>query len=123
MLLETGLGLLALTLLGATRNRQNRGGEGTRMKKDIYYRSKDGQADYRFSFEEQSDGSLRAYVTSMPSYGSRSASLHATHRLADWGRHYICWDRKIRDEEDLKAVAAAWSDKTQEYIKSGKRFS
>lgn len=114
MFLEIGLALLGLKALSQSRNQ-----EGERMNKRIYYRTKDGRADYGFTLEEQNDGSLRAYVDSMPSYGSRSTSLHTTHRLTDGGRHYICWDRKIYNEESLKAVVASWSDKTQEYIKTG----
>ncbi len=114
MLLEIGLTLLGLKALSGSRNPQ-----GEKMKKRIFYRTKDGQADYGFSLEEQNDGSLRAYVDSMPSYGSRSTSLHTTHRLPDGGRHYVCWNLKLHDEEDLKKVVAVWSDATQTYIKTG----
>jgi hypothetical protein len=110
MLLEIGLALLGLKALSQTRNQEER------MKKNIYYRTKDGRADYGFSLEEQNDGSLRAYVESMPSYGSRSTSLHTTHRLTDGNRHYVCWSEDINDEDGLKEVVASWSDKTQEYI-------
>lgn len=114
MLLEIGLALLGLKALSGSQNQ-----DAGKMKKKIYYRTKDGQADYGFSLEEQNDGSLRAYVDSMPNYGSRSTSLHTTHRLTDGGRHYICWNRNLYDEEDLKKVVAVWSDATQTYIKTG----
>ena len=89
------------------------------MRKKIYYRTKDGRADYGFTFEKQWDGSLRAYIDSMPSYGSRDTGAHTTHRLSSGGRHYICWNRKIYDEDDLRAVVALWSDATQKYIRTG----
>lgn len=114
MLLQLGFALLGLKALSAS---QNQGGE--RTKKRVYYRTKDGQADYGFSFEEQNDGSLRAYIESMPNYGSRSTSLHTTHRLPDGNRHYVCWNRELRNEEDLEKVVALWSDATQTYIKTG----
>ncbi len=86
----------------------------------IYYRTKDGRADYGFSLEQQSDGSFRAYITSMPSYGSRNTSLHTTHRLTDTGRFYVCWNQKIYSSTELKQVVALWADLTQRYIKTGK---
>lgn len=113
MLLEIGLALLGLKAFSQSQN------QGERMKKNIYYRTKDGRADYGFSLEEQNDGSLRAYVDSMPSYGSRSTSLTTTHRLPDGNRYYVCWSKKIYNEDGLKTVVASWSDKTQEYIKTG----
>ncbi len=81
-----------------------------------YYRTKDGRADYGFSFERQWDGSWRAYVVSQPSYGSRDTSASATHRLSDGGRHYICWTQPLRSETDARQVAALWADRTQRYI-------
>jgi hypothetical protein len=97
---------------------------GLRQRTDsvIYYRTKDGLADYGFSFECQRDGTIRAYISSQPSYGSRDSSLHATHRLSDAGRHYICWTDPLWSEEAARQVAALWADSTQEYIKTGRRF-
>lgn len=89
------------------------------MNKKIFYRTKDGRTDYGFSIEQQSDGSLRAFIASMPGYGSRSTDAHTTHRLTDNGRHFICWNKKLYDEDELKSVISLWSDATQEYIKSG----
>lgn len=86
-----------------------------------YYRTKDGLADYGFSFERQSDGSWRAYIVSMPSYGWRDTSLHITHRLRDSDdRYYVCWSQPLRSEADARKVAALWADLTQEYIKTGR---
>lgn len=86
----------------------------------VYYRTKDGLADYGFSFERQSDSSWRVYVDSMPSYGRRDTSLSVTHRLTDGGRYYVCWSQKLRSEADARKVAAKWADLTQEYIKTGR---
>ena len=87
----------------------------------IKYRTKDGRADYEFSFERQSGGDWRAYIVSQPSYGPRLADADHTHRLTDRpsGRRYVCWDTPIRSEDDLKQVVAAWSDLTQRYIRYG----
>ena len=88
----------------------------------ISYRTKDGQADYRFTFENQSNGTWRVYIASQPSYRGRSEGAHETHRLTDGGRKYICWTTAIRSLPEAKQVAALWSDKTQDYIRTGARF-
>jgi hypothetical protein len=88
----------------------------------IKYRTKDGQADYEFSFEQQSGGQWRAYILSQPSYRGRPTDAHSTHRLSDNDRKYVCWKAPIRSREDLKPVVAKWSDGTQDYIKYGIRF-
>ena len=87
----------------------------------ISYRTRDGQADYRFSFQRQGDGLFRIYILSQPSYGSRDTSMHATHRLND-GRLYICWAGAIRTTEQARWVAATWADSTQNYIRTGRTF-
>ena len=89
----------------------------------IWYRTKDGLADYEFDFHHtwRSD-EFRIYIDSQPSYGSRDTSLRATHRLPDGDRYYICWTTPITSEEDARQVSALWADKTQEYIKTGRRF-
>lgn len=85
----------------------------------IKYRTKDGRADYEFSFEQRS-GSWRAYIVSQPSYGSRSTDARRTHRLTDTdGRKYVCWDRPLPTLQAAKSVAAEWSDRTQDYIRYG----
>ena len=86
----------------------------------IYYRTKDGRTDYGFSFERQADGSWRAYIVSMPSYGLRETSLSVTHRLTDGGRYYVCWNQPLWSETDVRKVAALWADLTQVYIRTGK---
>lgn len=86
------------------------------------YRTSDGAADYGFSFEEQSDGTWRAYIEHQPSYGSRSSSQHSTHRLSDWGRKYVCWTDPLDSLDEAKRVAALWADRTQEYIRTGRAF-
>ena len=86
------------------------------------YRTKDGQADYSFSFERQSDGSWRPYILSQPDYRGRSPDSHSTHRLPDGGRNYVCWRGVLRSEQDARQVAKKWADATQDYIKTGRRF-
>ena len=91
-------------------------------KQKVKYRTKDGRADYGFSFEQMGDGNWRAYIDSQPSYGARDDSAHATHRLSDGSRKFVCWDSPIRSLAGVKQVAAAWADATQNYIKTGRRF-
>lgn len=114
MWLEIGLALLGLDPFPLSPNQ----GEN-KMNKNIYYRTTDGRADFGFSVEQQNDGSLKAFILSMPSYGSRDTGLHATHRLTDGGRYYICWNSKLYNEGDLRSVIALWSDATQTYIRTG----
>jgi hypothetical protein len=88
----------------------------------LSYRTKDGRADYSFSYERQSDGTWRAYIVSQPSYGGRDEGAHPTHRLSDGCRKYVCWSAPIPSFEQAKQVSAIWADATQEYIRGGKRF-
>jgi len=93
---------------------------------EIYYRTKDSMADYKFSFEyfnsSQSPlpGGYRAYIISMPSYGSRDSDSQLTHRSFDGQRYFVCWNRELYSEEELKKVVALWSDLTQVYIRTGR---
>lgn len=88
-----------------------------------YYRSRDGSADYSFSFEQQSDGTWRVYIEGQPSYGNRATDAHSTHRLSDSGRKYVCWTTDLNTLEDAKQVAALWADETQKYIRTGGGFN
>lgn len=88
----------------------------------VFYRTKDGQADYLFSFEQLSNGTWRAYIESQPSYGPCDTGAHPTHRLTDGNRKYVCWTTELQTEEAARQVAALWADATQEYIRTGKRF-
>lgn len=86
----------------------------------IKYRTKDGQADYEFSFEQQRDGNWRAYIVSQPSYQTRAIDAIPTHRLTDErGRKYVCWQGPLRSRRELEQVVALWSDLTQRYIRYG----
>lgn len=119
LLVLAGLGLLARVL-----SSHDDGDQGQRSTGGmIYYRTRDGRADYGFSVERQSDGMYRPYITSQPNYGSRSTGAHETHRLTgSGGRKYVCWDRPLRSEEEANNVAALWADATQNYIRAGQRF-
>jgi hypothetical protein len=92
------------------------------MKQTAYYRTKDGQSDYLFSFEKQPDGTWLAFILKQPSYGNRATDNHSTHRLQEGDRDYVCWTDPLETKEQAKAVAALWADATQEYIKNGTRF-
>ncbi len=92
------------------------------MAFSTWYRTRDGGADYAFSIERKSNGDHRVYITSQPSYRGRNTSMDATHRLVDSQGYYVCWTRTLNSLEDAKSVAAAWADKTQNYIRTGRRF-
>ncbi len=88
-----------------------------------YYRTSDGLADYKFSFEEDSSGDWRPYILSQPSYRGRATDCHSTHRLTGTGsRKYVCWTRTLATQADAERVAAMWADKTQEYIRNNTAF-
>ena len=87
-----------------------------------YYRTRDGRADYKFSFEQQSADAWRAYIVDQPPYAGQPDDAHSTHRLSDGGRKYVCWTSPLRTLEEAKQVAAFWADKTQEYIRTGSSF-
>ncbi len=61
-----------------------------------YYRTRDDRANYEFSFEQQRDGTWRAYILGQPGYGYRDDDAHSTHRLTDGGRKYVCWTEPLR---------------------------
>jgi hypothetical protein len=92
------------------------------MIKTVFYRTADGRADYHFSFEQQSDGTWRVYILSAVDYRGRLSDCYSTHRLNDGNRQYICWTTPISKETDARAIAAAWADKTQRYIRFGEAF-
>lgn len=104
--------------------RNRMGYEGKETGEMIYYaRETHGLTDkeYRFNFKLVNN-EWRAYITKMPSYGSRETWGHVTHRHFDGEQPYICWDKKITDLKDMQTVAKAWSDMTQKYIATGQRF-
>ena len=94
---------------------------GTQYRR-IKYRTKDGQADYEFSFERMPNGIHRAYILSQPGYGPRDPDLVITHRSFDGERHYVCWKPEPTSEQTLEKVVAIWCDLTQEYIRTGRRL-
>lgn len=87
-----------------------------------YYRTKDGRADYKFSFEEKSSDHWRAYILAQPSYKSRATDADSTHRLTDSGRKYICWTDRLTSQQQAESVACVWADHTQDYIRTGNKF-
>jgi len=90
--------------------------------KTAYYRTKDGLADYQFSFEQESDGTWRAYILTDVDYRDRADDCHSTHRLTAGSRQYVCWTKPLHSEQEARQVAALWADATQQYIRCGARF-
>ena len=77
--------------------------------------------EYRFNYKKI-NGSWRAYILRMPSLGSRSTDGHATHRLWDGTKPYVCWDSPVNSLSDMQTISRVWADNIQEYIATGKRF-
>ena len=88
-----------------------------RFTGDIPYRGK----NYHFAFRcvRTLFIGYRAYIEEAPSYGRRSESLSATHRLRDGNRYYICWSEKIKSCEQMEAVIRLWTRATVMYIADG----
>lgn len=87
----------------------------------IPYRTNDGQDTFEFSVEK-TGGDLRIYIVRQPDYNGRARDCHTTHRLSDGRRKYICWAGRLRAWGDAEDVASLWSERTQRYIRTGKRF-
>ena len=77
---------------------------------------------YEFSFENQSDGSIRPYIVRQPSYGSRDTDPHKIHRNKDGDRYYVCWKTPLQTMSDARSVAEGWAKRTDRYIRSGVPF-
>jgi hypothetical protein len=77
--------------------------------------------EYRFNYKKV-NGSWRAYILRMPSLGNRSTDGHATHRLWDGTKPYVCWDSPVHSLSDIQTISRVWADNIQEYIATGKRF-
>ncbi|MBT3380512.1 MAG: hypothetical protein HN742_00120 [Lentisphaerae bacterium] len=86
------------------------------------YRTKSGRNRFRFAFEKQPDGDVRAYIENQPSYEGRATDGHSTHRYSDGSRRYVCYDPMPDNLDDAIEVAKAWADHTEEYVRTGRRF-
>jgi len=74
---------------------------------------------YEFDIKRLSDGSYRPYIARQPGYGSRDTGCHATHRLYDGSKPYVCWTSKLRTEREAMEVAKGWAVRTDVYIDTG----
>jgi hypothetical protein len=87
------------------------------------YRTESGRYCFSWSFEEQSDGEVRIYIVSQPSYGGRSSGAHETHRYGlGSGRPWVCFEPPPSSREDAIEVAKAWAERTEQYILWGINF-
>lgn len=77
----------------------------------VKYRTNDNGDSSGFSIE-RNQGSLRVYIEVQPSYKTRDDSSHATHRLSDGSRKYICWTKNIDTWAAAENIAAYWAEKT-----------
>jgi hypothetical protein len=84
-----------------------------------YYRTKDGRGDFGFTIQQLGGGEYRVYITSYPTEAARCRALH---RLSDGHGAYICWSAPLRTEDEARRVAAAWADRVQDYLRTGRGF-
>jgi hypothetical protein len=117
------LGVLLLAVSIDFLQRSCRGKTDRAEEKRLTYRTSNGLFKIAFLFKRRSAG-WRVYVESLPPYASysRDESLHATHRLRDGLRYYICWTSELPSFEQAKSVARLWSERTSDYLLTGQRF-
>lgn len=91
----------------------------------MYYRTSDGSMIMDFVFMDCGPYiGRRAYIIGDIDYGGRDTSGHATHRNLFEGDTYpcVCWSGRANTLEEIKAIAALWSDATALYVKNGGSF-
>jgi len=65
----------------------------------------------------------RAFIIDNPSYRSRSTLSCRTHRIGTiTGKYYICWDRAVKELEQMIEISKMWAEVTARYIDTGERF-
>lgn len=87
---------------------------------DTGYENADNR--YRFTLTRLPQG-YRCYIDRTPSYRSRSMDPNVIHRLRDGDRYYICYTAPLPELEQAKTLCRDWSNLTQRYIETGKRFN
>ena len=83
----------------------------------VNYRGNSYEFQFRYTYRPY--GGWRAYIVNAPSYGCRSESLAATHRLDGGHQYYVCWSEQIPTRTQLDAVVELWSKATVMYIVDG----
>jgi hypothetical protein len=86
------------------------------------YKTKSGEHQFSFRFQEQKSGEWIAYIASQPDYCGRPDDAHTTHRLSDSCGRYVCWNKPLQTFQEAKQVVATWCEKTEQYIRYGKKF-
>lgn len=90
-----------------------------------YYRSKNGKCVFHFAFYPM-DTRYDVDILEMPSYGTRSTTMHDTHRLKSRnGNDYrICFGDEsiVSSIKTAKKWAAVWAECAVNYLESGKHF-
>jgi hypothetical protein len=86
----------------------------------------EGNGDqYRFNLVDEG-GQYRIDILDQPSYGSRAADGHSTHRLrrAD-GTQYVCIKQgyEPRDKSAAAGLAIDWARRTSRYIRNGRPWN
>ena len=85
------------------------------------YRTKSGRNTFSFYYEKQSNGEVRAYITSQPSYRGRATGSHSTHRYGVGSRPYVCFGNSPpRDLQSAIKYSKSWAELTERYIETGK---
>lgn len=92
-------------------------------KRKLTYRTRNGLFYITFSFEQIPVG-WRIYIESPPPYDSygRDGGAHASHRLNDGSRSYVCWSQPLDTFAQAKSVARAWAEATSDYLLHGVSF-
>jgi hypothetical protein len=95
------------------------------------YQTRDGSC--RFTFDLQpvpGSDEVRIYILDQPPYQGRDIDGHSTHRLMQHGgpyhgSPYVCVEpgEEPTNVPDALSWLVYWSEKTAEYIRTGRKFS
>jgi len=86
------------------------------------YRTRSGRFYFRWSFEQQPNGEVRAYILDAPAYGSMPSDGHSTHRYSDGTYCYVCYEPMPRNYDDAVVIAKEWAERTEDYIVYSEEF-
>jgi len=91
------------------------------------YTTRDNQRTIQFGFinDHPKGAGWRAYILTAIDYLGRDDGGFITHRYQDKENNmfYVCWTPEPASFDEMKAVAAMWSELTHGYIKTGESMN
>ena len=90
-----------------------------------YWAKDQARSHFRFELVPVGEG-IRIYIVAQPPYQGRPTDSISTHRYQNEnGRYYICVSRSSQPQTVAEAMTwySYWSERTVEYIATGRAFS